>query len=390
MVLKTLKRFLDFLSSYGLAAVLFVLLLLLTYLGTLEQVEHGLYLTQKKYFEGFFLIHYFFGKVPVPLPGVHLLLILLFVNILCGGILRLRRGWSQAGVLVAHAGILFLLLGGFITYRFSLSGHMTLYEGEQSNVVESYNEWEVALSSTAAVGSSKQVVLPEAQFAREAAAGEKTFNADALPFSISLSEFAHNSTPQPKGPMFETPAKVVDGFFLKALPLDKEQERNVAGVYATLTEKATGQQHELLLWGLQQYPGSVEIGDEKWTVDLRRAQWNVPFTIKLDKFTRELYPGTNMPKAFMSDVTKIEGDAQQTIKISMNQPLRSQGYTMYQASWGPQDAGPNTKLFSSLAVSRNPADHFPLYACIIITLGMMLHFGIKLRKYLRRELTGAV
>ena len=40
----------SFLASFGFAAILLVFLTLLTWLGTLEQVEHGLFETQKKYF----------------------------------------------------------------------------------------------------------------------------------------------------------------------------------------------------------------------------------------------------------------------------------------------------------------------------------------------------
>ena len=379
---------LGFFSSYGLAAVLFLFLLLLTYLGTLEQIEHGLYATQKKYFESLMVVHHF-GKLPVVLPGVYLLLILLSVNIVCGGILRIRKGWNQAGVLISHSVILLLLLGGYITFQYSQRGHMTLYEGQQSNVVVSYHEWEVALTSPLPDGGKREVVLPQEVFEGPATHGSKTVRAEALPFDLVLSGFAPNANPR-SGSGAVRREKVVDGFFLQPMPLEKEQERNVAGIYATFTEKATGQQHDVLLWGLQQYPAKLILGGEEWSADLRRKQWQVPFTIHLDKFTRELHPGTNMPRAFMSDVTKVEDGLTQQIKISMNQPLRHKGLTFYQASWGPQNAGPNDPLFSSFAVSRNPADKFPLYACIVITFGMALHFIMKLRRYLRREMQRSV
>ena len=43
------------LSSLALSCTLLVLLGLLTWLGTLEQVEYGLFEVQKKYFESLFL-----------------------------------------------------------------------------------------------------------------------------------------------------------------------------------------------------------------------------------------------------------------------------------------------------------------------------------------------
>ena len=42
---------LNFLSSFGLATVTLVLLLIIVLLGTFDQVDHGLFESQKRYFE---------------------------------------------------------------------------------------------------------------------------------------------------------------------------------------------------------------------------------------------------------------------------------------------------------------------------------------------------
>lgn len=382
--LPVFRAALQLFSSLRLSVVLFAFLLLLTYLGTVEQVENGLYLTQKKYFESFVLVHNFFGVVPVPLPGVYTLLVLLAINLSLGGLLRMRKGLAQAGILVAHLGIILLLVGGFITYEFAVDGHMTLYENERASVFKSYHEWEVAIASEQG-GARTEFIIPHDRIAGLEGAKSTTFTTASLPFDLTLSGFEPNAMPQPKGPMFEVDVPVIDGFFLQALSMEKENERNVAGLYATITDKASGASTQTLLWGMQQKPATVAFQGQTYDIDLRRKQFPLPFTIVLDKFTRELHPRTSMAKVFMSDVTKIEDGTEQKIKISMNQPLRHKGYTFYQASWGPSDAGPNDPLFSSFAVVRNPADQFPLYACIITTTGLLIHFSLKLRKYLRQE-----
>ena len=71
----------------------------------------------------------------------------------------------------------------------------------------------------------------------------------------------------------------------------------------------------------------------------------------------------------------------------MNQQLRTDGYVVYQASWGPSNARPGDPLYSSLAVSRNPSDKYPLIACIVIALGLITHLSRKLGKYIRSEAT---
>ncbi|MCX5757664.1 MAG: cytochrome c biogenesis protein ResB [Candidatus Hydrogenedentes bacterium] len=114
----------------------------------------------------------------------------------------------------------------------------------------------------------------------------------------------------------------------------------------------------------------------------------LPFTIRLDKFTRELYPGTEIAKTYASDVTRTEGEASQAVRIAMNEPMRYRGYTFYQSSWGPPGAGPHDRLYSSLAVVHNPAEQLPVYACYVIALGLTIHFAVKLGKYLRAQRQG--
>ena len=58
MVRDAARQVYDWLSSMKLTVVLLVLLGLLTWLGTLEQVDHGLFNVQKKYFESIVLVHY--------------------------------------------------------------------------------------------------------------------------------------------------------------------------------------------------------------------------------------------------------------------------------------------------------------------------------------------
>src|SRR5687768_4433625 len=93
------RFFVRLLGSFGLSITLLVLLALLTWLGTLEQVHSGLFEVQKKYFESFVLLHRV-GPIPIPLPGANLVLCVLFVNLVVGGIIRLRRNAATAGILV--------------------------------------------------------------------------------------------------------------------------------------------------------------------------------------------------------------------------------------------------------------------------------------------------
>jgi hypothetical protein len=80
----------------------------------------------------------------------------------------------------------------------------------------------------------------------------------------------------------------------------------------------------------------------------------------------------------------VQDGVPQTVKISMNQPLRESGYTLYQSGFIEPDAG-GGRWWSTFSVVRNPADRVPLWSCLVIAAGLFLHFSQKLVRHVRRE-----
>ncbi len=378
-----LKKASDFLASYKLSCLLFLLLLLLTYLGTMNQVGEGLYQSQQKYFESVFLVHWAFGSVPVPLPGGYLVMVLTFANLLWGAVVRFRWAWSRVGILVAHTGILVLLAGSFVSYVYSESGHMVLYENESSDEFESSYAWEIGVSEAAA-GSVTEYIIRQDDFDGLGGGKTRTFTFAGLPFDLTLGDYMPNAAPEGAGAGMPPQASGK----LAALPPNREQEQNMAGITATLAEKPSGATHQAQLWAGSVSPVTVAAAGKQWNLSLRKLRWKLPFTLRLDQFKRELHPRTNMAREYSSNVTKIEGGDERPIRITMNEPLRHLGYTFYQSSWGPQNGGSNERFYSVFAVVRNPADQIPLVACIITTIGLVLHFMQRLLKYLKNERAG--
>ncbi|MEZ0230576.1 MAG: hypothetical protein ACAI25_18285, partial [Planctomycetota bacterium] len=86
---------------------------------------------------------------------------------------------------------------------------------------------------------------------------------------------------------------------------------------------------------------------------------------------------------YKSDVLVTDAAGKQRgAKIEMNQPLRDGGLIVFQSSWGPENAPPNTPLYSGFAVVKNPSDQWPLWSCIVIAIGMIIAFGQKLVRYI--------
>lgn len=381
--MKILDSLFDAFSSLWLSCVLLVLLGLLTWLGTLYQVEHGLFAAQVKYFDSLFLIHQA-GPVAIPLPGGTLVMGILFVNLVCGGIVRMRKTKATVGILVTHVGILMLIAAGFVKAYYSEDGHVTLYEGQRSNLFESYHHWEVAITEPLPSGEVRESVAAQEDFFAAGPGQPALLRTAGLPFDVEISRFYPNCDVFPKGPMVGSDVPVVDGYFLQARPLEKDNEANVAGAYVTLVGR-DGKRREAILHGQSRAPLNVEYDGRRFGVALRREQWVMPFTVALEDFEKEDHPRMMMPKSFSSDVVVVEEGSERKVKISMNEPLRQEGLVIYQASWGPSNARPGDRLFSTLAVVRNPADQYPLYSCIVIAIGLVMHFSMKLRKHIRHE-----
>ncbi len=376
------KQLYRLLSSYGLATVLFILMFFLILFGTLHQVDNGLYSAQKNYFESFYVIHKI-GPVAIPLAGGYSLLAVCAVALVCG-MLRIHRSWNRAGLIIAHFGVLVMLVSSGITFHYSDRGHMRLYPAQQSDEFSSYNEWNIEIGKPAA--GAELHLIPDAQFTDLGPGQTREFVSKELPFDVKVSGYTLNGVPIREGVQIPgATAPVVDGFRLHTLPAEKEAEVNIPGVYISIKDKASGETTEGVLWGLDREPLTVKSGDVYYTIGLDRKRFQVPFTVYLDEFKAEFHPGTSMASAYESHITKKEKGQEEKIHIYMNHPLRHHGLTFFQASYGPPNARPGDTMYTVFEVVRNPADQGPLVACIIVGVGLLIYFVQKLLGYMKAE-----
>lgn len=373
-------------SSLGTSCVLLALLGILTWLGTLEQTRTGLFEVQRKYFESFFLVHQA-GPVPIPLPGANLVMCLLAVNLCVGGLVRIRKNWSTAGILVAHVGIALLLLSALVKHRMSQDGHVTLFEGQRADQFQSYFRWEIALQERLDDSRAREWTVPHE---RIEAAGQAHVRVELpeVPFALEIERALVNCRPEWAREAAGDPA-VVEGVRLVAHPVDPRAEANIAGTGVAVVDERDGIRRKALLWGAEQKPFTFTAAGRSWALSLRKERYPMPFAVELERFTKEDHPGIDMPRSFESQVVVANGTSEREVRISMNEPLRDGGLVLYQASWGPSNARPGQKLFSTLAVVRNPADQWPLVACLVIAAGLLLHFVRMLWRHVRLEARSA-
>lgn len=390
-----LRRVVDVLGSFGLACVILALLTVLTLAGTLAQTHKSLFDVQEEYFESLFVLAEF-GPLRLPLPGAYLLLVLLALNLVVGGLVRIRKGVATVGVLVVHAGMLALLGGGLVEYLASDRGSLRLYEGETGAVFQSGELWDLVVEEVAPDGQARAWVVPVEEIAGAGPGRLRSLRLAGLDPGLQVGDYVRNAevvpvfaaaagahgAPDPHG-AHGAPARPT-GYRVRRLdPHPVSAEQNVPAL-RVLVAAGEGLQ-EGVLWGNQAFPWEVRTGEAALRLDLRRREFELPFAIRLEEFVKEDHPGTRLPRRFSSYVTKVEGRVETRIHITMNEPLRHEGYTLYQSGWGPQSEREPPWPYSVFSVVRNPADRVPVWACLVLAVGLLFHFLRKLVNYARAE-----
>ena len=81
------------------------------------------------------------------------------------------------------------------------------------------------------------------------------------------------------------------------------------------------------------------VGNQDFTIRYGSKVYDLPFSIKLNDFIAEKYPGTDKSySSFASEVTVLDGETFD-YRIYMNNILNHQGYRFFQASFDPDEQG---------------------------------------------------
>ncbi len=111
----------------------------------------------------------------------------------------------------------------------------------------------------------------------------------------------------------------------------------------------------------------------------------LPFSVKLDSFEIDTYPGTHMPAAFRSRVTVTDPAAGRTFPavIEMNHELSYAGYKLFQSSYQrTQD-----RDMTVLSVSKDPGQPIVFTGYALLMLGM---FTVLITRILQNRAAGAL
>ncbi|MFC1584091.1 cytochrome c biogenesis protein ResB [Fibrobacterota bacterium] len=367
------------LISYHLTTACLLLLLALTFWGTLYQVDHGLYAAKQRFFNSWF----FLIRDVLPFPGGRLVLWIGFINLTAVTLFRFSYRWSKAGLILTHLGLLVLLAGASVTFHFSEESSLTFEEGEGANVSYDYHEWELAVWKQEIRGDTT-IKYTEAHSITNLIAGDK-ISFSEVGAEVEVREVHQNcralkggTPPQVSGVL--SPSGITG---LEPEKVSSTQPHNLPGlIIATAFAEGDIQTVKLIiLYAADFRPAPVIIRNAPVYFMLRRKAYILPITLTLLDFKKTEYPGTMIPKSFESRVVMRKPELEREVLISMNKPLRHHNYTFYQSSYSQSEHGE----VSTLSVVRNPGRLLPYIGSLIISLGLFIHFCLMLWKYARRK-----
>ncbi len=388
---------LETLASVKLTLVCLGFAMALVVFGTLAQVNMGTFAAQKAFFNSWFV----FGQVAemdVPLfPGGLTVGLVWVVNLLAAFAVKFKFHRHDAGILISHFGVILLMMGQFLTQTLAHESNSPPELGQTRNYSDSFRETELALVMTSNPASDEVTSIPYSLFSKEG-----PVILPNMPFSIVIRKFYPNAqlgmqaSPQPspdgeslpagrQGRQSPGEALVNQGIGTRIAvqevpPVSSDDEANAVTAYVEVLDGGKSLGTWLLSSGLGA-PQSFTVQGKTYQIFIRPRRHYYPFNLTLKDFRHDIYPGTDIPKNFSSLVHLSNSRTQENrdALIYMNHPLRYEGKTFYQASFGKGDR------LSVFQVVENPAFWAPYTSCALVVLGLLIQFLSHLFEFVRKR-----
>jgi hypothetical protein len=384
------NRLFDFISSLKLTVGCLVASMVLVFVGTLAQVNSGVYEVQQRYFQSL-LIWWPAAShgLRLPLfPGGHLLGGILLVNLIAAHLRRFQWTWRKLGIQLTHAGLIIMLAGGLFTDLFSVESFMRLAPGDTKNYSEDSRAMELAVIDESDKELDKVTAIPEVRLRRGG-----TIEHRSLPFRIIVRRFYQNSRLQMLEKQGQQPEPVATqgvGSRIAVTELPRttaEDDPNLESAVIEIAPVPSGGEvtaRSLGTWLVCDQLGAPQTfsnAGKTWRLEMRPARYYKPYSLTLQKFTHERYAGTEIAKNFASRVALIDPELKENrdVLIYMNHPLRYRGETFFQASFEKDDSA------TILQVVHNPTFVAPYIACVIVGAGLLFQFAYQFAGFSRRR-----
>jgi hypothetical protein len=343
---------------------------------TLAQVRLGTFGAVDLYMRSwFYWMEFGSFRFPIFPAGATVGLVLL-LNLAIAQGRRLELSWKKSGIWIVHAGLIFLFVGEFVTGGYQTDAQLAIEEGHTVDFIEVPRQMELAVVDTSDPSFDDVYGVPERALARGG-----TIAVPGTPITVRVHEYHRNSRVV-RAPPGLSPVSQGAGAGLAVEPLapvttDEQRDLSTAIVEVSAGGASLG---TWLASNALEQPQAFQAAGKTWTLALRARRQYLPYTLTLKDFRHDVYAGTDIPKNFSSLVrlNNPRTGEDRDVLIYMNQPLRYDGKAFYQASFGKNDT------LSILQVVENPGWLIPYISTVLVTLGLLLHFAISLRRGVRR------
>ena len=159
-----------------------------------------------------------------------------------------------------------------------------------------------------------------------------------------------------------------------------ESQVDIASIYVRLLQKNTQKRIGTFLFSQHFNEQPVSVKSSSYQVALRFRRSYKSYSVYLEDFKHDLYIGTDTPRNYSSQVRLLDPDqgVERDVNIYMNHPLRYSGETFFQSSFLPGDRG------TILQVVKNPGWLMPYVSCGLVSIGMLIQFGLGIFSFLGR------
>ena len=261
----------------------------------------------------------------------------LFVVNFIGNISRYRllkkENWA---VLVLHLSWVFIIVGAGVTRYFGNEGMISLREGETTNTYLSDRTYITIMVDGNYQGAPLRKKKQKEVLFSSHTSNHYQWSSDfkGKPFSITCKSFKHI-------------AEGMNALVLEVVSNNEHKEVTIMGKR-----------------GVQHPPATITLNGLQFHLSYGAREEKLPFSLTLNDFIAEKYPGTeNSYASFKSKVTVSGGGETFSYDIEMNHILNYQGYRLFQSSFHPDEQG------TILSVNRD------FWGTLITYIGYILLFG---------------
>ena len=275
--------------------------------------------------------------------------ILVLTTINLTGIIFKYKMWKNKARFIFHASFVVILIGAGVTRYVGYEGIMQIPEGQTENRMLSLEPY-------------LQVTIKD---------GDKVYYQEYQKEFTSLFKDINNFSHEIIFGDKKLNINYKDFLFAK-------KETAKMGLL-TVEASINGKTQDIKLPGLRGQKGlarELTFDNVSVTLEYGSKVIELPFSIKLNDFQLDRYPGSMSPSSYASEVTVIKEDGKTyDYRIFMNRTMHEGNFLFFQSSYFPDESG------TVLSVNNDPGKWPTYLGYFLLTLGLLLNFFDKKSRF---------